>query len=352
MNSAVSTPAAPLRTTSSLKQPLGVPSPEAPLSPTITYTSVSSRISRSARASIEPADVVVGVLHEAGVDLHLAGEDRLEVVGHVVPRRDLVGARRELGVRGDHPELLLARERLLAQRVPAGVEAALVLGRPLRRDVVGRVRRAGCVVDEERLVGHQRLLLADPVDRVIGHVLGEVVALLRRAIGLDRGRAVVDRRRVLVRLPADEAVEVLEAAAAGRPVLERPHRARLPHRHLVALAELRRRVAVELQRLSQRCRRVRAQRVVARRRGGDLGDPAHADRVVVAPGQQRLARRRAQRRGVEAVVAQPGARQALEGRCLARAAEGRRGAEAGVVEQDHEHVGRARRRPQRLDRRV
>jgi hypothetical protein len=36
MNSVVSTPAAPLSTTSSLKQPLGVPSPEAPLSPTMT----------------------------------------------------------------------------------------------------------------------------------------------------------------------------------------------------------------------------------------------------------------------------------------------------------------------------
>ena len=282
---------------------------------------------------------MVGVLHEAGVDLHLAGEDGLQVVGHVVPRRDLLGARGELGVRGDHPELLLARERLLAQRVPAGVELPLVLGRPLDRDVVGRVRRAGRVVDEERLVGHQRLLLADPVDRVIGHVLGEVVALLRRAVGLHRDRAVVDRRGVLVRLSADEAVEVLEAAAAGRPVLERPHRARLPHRHLVALAELGRRVAVELQRLGQRRRRVRAQRVVARRRCRDLGDPAHADRVVVAPGQQRLARRRAQRRGVEAVVAQPVRGQALEGRRLARAAEGRRGAEARVVESTTSTLG-------------
>ena len=300
----------------------------------------------------ETPGVVVGVLHEARVDLHLTGQDGLQVVGHVVPRGDLLGAGGELGVGRDHPELLLARERLLAQRVPPGVELPLVLGRPLDRDVVGRVRRAGRVVDEERLVGHQRLLLADPVDRAIGHVLGEVVALLRGAVGLNRNRAVVDRRGVLVRLPADEAVEVLEAAAPGRPVLERSHRARLPHGHLVALAELGRRVAVELQRLGQRRRRVRAQGVVARRRRRDLGDPAHADRVVVAPGQQRLARRRAQRRGVEAVVAQPVRGQALEGRRLARAAEGRGGAEARVVEQDHEHVGRAGGRTQRLDRRI
>ena len=41
----------------------------------------------------EPADVVVGVLEEPGVDLHLAGEHRLEVVGHVVPCGDLVRPR-------------------------------------------------------------------------------------------------------------------------------------------------------------------------------------------------------------------------------------------------------------------
>ena len=36
-----------------------------------------------------PADVMVGVLEEPGVHLHLAGEHRLELLGHVVPGRDL-----------------------------------------------------------------------------------------------------------------------------------------------------------------------------------------------------------------------------------------------------------------------
>ncbi len=183
---------------------------------------------------------------------------------------------------GHDSELLLAREGLLAQRVPALVEAALVLVRPLRRHVVRRVRRARREVHEERLVGHQRLLLAHPLDRLVGHVLGEVVALLGRLLRLDRRRALVDGRVVLVRLAADEAVEVLEAAAAGRPGIERAHRARLPHRHLVALAELRRRVAVQLQRLRQRRAGVGADRVVPGRRGRELGDDPHPDRVVVA----------------------------------------------------------------------
>ena len=159
------------------------------------------------------------------------------------------------------------------------------------------------------------------------------------------------RRVVLVRLAADEAVEVLEAAAARRPVVERAHRARLPDRHLVALAELRGRVAVQLQHLGERRARVRAHRVVAGRRGGDLGDPAHADGVVVAAGQQRRARRRAQRRRVEAVVLQPAAASRSAVGVAAGPAERARRAEADVVEQHDQHVRRARRRPQRLDRR-
>ena len=250
----------------------------------------------------------------------------------------------------DHAELLLAGERLLAEAVPALVELALVLVGPLLRHVVRRVGGAGGEVDEERLVGHQRLLLAHPVDGLIGHVLGEVVALLGRPLGLDRHRVAVDRRRPLVRLAADEAVEVLEPGS-GRPLRERAHRARLPHRHLVALAELRRRVAVQLQRLGQRGGRVGADRVVARRRGGDLGDAAHADGVVVAAGQQRLAGRRAQRRGVEAVEAQAAGGESLGRRAADRAAERARGGEADVVDEHDQHVRRAARWPQRLDRR-
>ena len=294
---------------------------------------------------------MVGVLEEAGVHLHLAREHRLEVVRHVVPGRDLLRPLGQLGLRRDHAELLLACEGLLAERVPARVEAALVLVRPLERHVVRRVRGARREVGEERLVRHQRLLLADPVDRAVGHVLREVVALLRGPVRLDRRRAVVERRRVLVRLAADEPVEVLEAAAATGPGVERPQWARLPHRDLVALAELRGRVAVQLERLRQRRRGVRANRVVARRGRGDLRDSAHADGVVVASCQQRLACRRAQRGRVEAVVLQPVRGQSLRHRGRARTPERARRAEADVVEQHDQHVRRTLRRTQRLDRR-
>ena len=218
---------------------------------------------------------------------------------------------------------------------------ALVLVGPLVGHVVRRVGRAGREVGEERLVGHQRLLLAHPLDRVRRQVVVEVVALLRRLVGLDRRRALVERGIPLVGLAAEEAVEVLEAHP-GRPLAVRAHRARLPDRDLVALAELRRAVAVELEDLGQRRGRVRPDRVVARRGGGELGDVAHADRVVVAAGEQRRAGRRAQRRGVEAVVLQPAGGEALEVRRVARAAERAGGAEADVVDQDDQDVRRAR----------
>jgi hypothetical protein len=82
--------------------------------------------------------------------------------------------------------------------------------------VVGGVRGAGREIDEERLVGHQRLLLVHPLDRLVRQVLGEVVALLRGPVGLDRNRVAIRRGRPLVSLGTDEPVEVLEPAAAGR----------------------------------------------------------------------------------------------------------------------------------------
>ena len=174
---------------------------------------------------------------------------------------------------------------------------------------MGRVGRARREIHEERLVGHQHLLLAHPGDGAVGQVLGERVAFLGRLGRLDGGRAFVEAGKVLVRLAADEAVEMLEARA-GRPLVERPDGRDLPERHFVALAELRGRIAVELQDLRQRRLLLGPDAVVARRRGRHLGDRAHADRMMVSAGQQRLARGRAQSGRMEAVVLQAVGRKA------------------------------------------
>ena len=251
----------------------------------------------------------------------------------------------------NHPERLLTLERLLTEPIPAGVEPAPVLLDPLLGHVVGSVRRPGRVVHEERLVGHERLLLAHPTDRLVGHVLGEVVALVRRLGGIDRNRALVERREVLIGLAADEAVEVLEAAATRRPRVERPERAGLPDRHLVALAELGRRVPVELECHRQRCLVLGKHRRVPGSRGRHLGDAAHVHRMVVAAGQQRLTCRRAQRRGVEPIEFHASVRQPFRRRRVHRPTEGAARPEPAIVDQDDQHIGSAFRRPDIPDRR-
>src|SRR5215469_361189 len=190
--------------------------------------------------------MMVGVLQEARIHLHLPPQNGLELLRHLLPRRDFLVARSQFTVRGNNAELLLPREGLFAQLVPAGVELALVLVGPFLRYMVRRMGRAGGKVDEERFVGGKRLLLCDPGGRLVGHIFHEVVALFGRSLVLDRRRAVVEGRVPLVRLATHEAVEILKTTAARRPGVERAHWARLPDRDLVALAELRCGVAVEL----------------------------------------------------------------------------------------------------------
>ena len=131
----------------------------------------------------EAADVPVGVVLEARVDLHLPRVELLRGVVERVPRVEEIGPLGQLRVLRDHAELLLPLEDLLADLVPALVELALVLVRPLLRDVVRRVGAAGRVVEEPRLL---RILRADgvqPLDRLVRQVVREVVRLPVGALG-------------------------------------------------------------------------------------------------------------------------------------------------------------------------
>ena len=102
----------------------------------------------------DPADVMVGVLQEPGVYLHFPLEHRLELFGHVLPRRDLGMSNGELGIGGDDPHLLLAGKRALPQSVPAVREPAGVPVGPLLGDMVRRVGRTRHEVHEKWPVGH------------------------------------------------------------------------------------------------------------------------------------------------------------------------------------------------------
>jgi hypothetical protein len=189
-----------------------------------------------------------------------------------------------LGIGSNHSELLLPRVGFFPELFIALVELALVLVDPLGRHMMRRMGRPRCEIDEERLVAHQGLLLPNVTDRLVGNVLREVVALLGGLLRLDRRRAGEDRGIVLVGLAAKEPVEVLEAAA-GRPVIERPHQAGFPDRNFVAFSELGRGITVVQERLGQRGTGVGPHRVLAWRRGCDFGNCTLIDRVVIAPGQ-------------------------------------------------------------------
>ena len=191
-------------------------------------------------------DVVVRVLGIPRIDLHLAGVERLQVVGHVVPGRERLVARGQLGVRGNDPELLLAGEGLLAQPVPSLVELALVPVRPLLRDMVRGMAAARRVVHEEGLAGVLRTYPVEPLDGSVGHRVGEVVRMLLvvELLGSADDLLVLRQARVpLTRPAAQDPVEVVESPAV-RPAVERPCGTLLAVGCQVPLAERRRAVAV------------------------------------------------------------------------------------------------------------
>ena len=167
-------------------------------------------------------DVIIGVGQEARKDLHHARVEALFVGGHRLPRLDHFVARRELGAGRDEAQLELALMRFLAIGVPSSVEPAAVFRDPLLRSLMRRVLRAGAEVHEERLGRVGRTEIAQERNRLIGQILGEVIALLRRR--LDVMIIVHQIGMILIGLRAEEAVEPIEAPAQ-RPAIERPRHA-------------------------------------------------------------------------------------------------------------------------------
>ena len=127
--------------------------------------------------------------------------------------------------------------------------------------------------------------------------------------------------RPLVGLTAHEPIEVLEAHPA-RPLVEGSGQAVEIGRGVVVLAEPRCGVAVLLENLADGGAVLVDDGVIARVSRGLFADHAEAHRVVVAAGDQRRARRRAERGGVELRVAQSRLRDPVHGRRRDDAAKG------------------------------
>ena len=202
-----------------------------------------------------------------------------------------------------------------------------------------RVGAARHVIDKERFVGRDLLELLHVLDRVVGHRRGQIPAGIPLE-GIDGRRVAEQVRLPLAGVAADEAVEIIEAHPDG-PLIERPGLARLVKGRVVVLAEPRGRVPVLLQDGADRAGILPDDRIVPREPCRRFAHDSKAGHVMIASGDQRRARRRAQRRGMKLRVPQPVLRDAIQGRRRDDAAEGARRAEADIVRHDEQHVGRA-----------
>ena len=295
-----------------------------------------------------PPYVKIRVLQEAGIDLHFASQYRLHFGIDFIPRLNSAGPPRQIRIPRNNAHLFLPGEDLLAQLVPPLIELAPVTFRPFFGHVMRSVTGSWSKVRKEGFIRHQRFLLPDPGDRLVGHVFGEVIALFRGFWRLNGRGAFVDCGIVLVGFAADKAVEVFKAAATCGPLVEGAHWAGLPCRHFVALAELRCGVTVQLEGHRQRGFVLRQNRVIAGRGAGNFSNAAHPNRMMITAREQRLPGGRAERGGVEAVVPESACGQHLEAGRLAWSAESARGAETNIIEKNNEYIGRALGRPQRF----
>ena len=234
-------------------------------------------------------------------DFHQAALKRPLVLGDVVPRLHPLVTRGQLTVLGNPALVLGALENPLPVGIPAVVELPGVAVGPFLHDVMRAVQAAAGPIHEERPIGLQRLVVAQPVDRVVGQVLREVVALLRGLRGRHDSGVAHQVRLVLRRLPGQEPVEILEAQPGG-PVLERARCRGVLRRGVVPLAPCARAVAVILEHLGHQGAAARDLPGVAVPVVGQFGDLPVADLMVIAPGQQRRPRRRTHRGGMEPVV--------------------------------------------------
>ena len=167
------------------------------------------------------------------------------------------------------------------------------------------MRGAGNVVEEERLAGIRLVDAVQPVNGVVGHGGDEVPGSRRLAREgyrsgwcSGRGSAATGRRhrprtRRSNRSPARGPFSKGPTWPAQAGTLWS-----LPNQEVAKPFSLIRATDSGLV--------LGDDAVVTREAGGLLGDDAEAGRVMIAPGNQGGARRRAERRGVDVIVAQPG----------------------------------------------
>ena len=289
----------------------------------------------------QATDFMVGVLSESGESFHLALKKSLLFRAHILPRGDFRRPRRELGFGGNHAEPLLPLKGFLSQLFPAAGELAFILGDPLLRRMMRCVRGTGGKIHIERLVRGKRLLRTHPANRLIRHIGRKVI--IGRWFVFHARHAVEDRGRPLVRLAADETIELVKTRSRRPPVI-RAGRRDFPRRRLVVFAKGGSAKTIVAKDLRQRRDRQRADARIAGKRRRQLHDRARIVSVMIVSREQRRARRTAQRRGVKTIITQPSIRHLVERRHLDRPAKCTARTKTDVIDQHDHHIRGALRR--------
>ena len=291
--------------------------------------------------------MLVGVIEHAGEGRLQPREDAPFVGTVLFPCLHAVIARGQPGFRRHDPHRLLPRHPLLALDVPAMGEHRIIalddVHRRLVRCVAGAERDPG----QPRDIGPVGGVIGDEADRLIDQVGRQVIAVRVGAGRIDMRVVGNQFRRELIGLSVEEAIEAIKAAAE-RPAVEWPGGAAFGQRRNVPFADHVVAIAVRPQHFRQRPRLARDLAAISRVAAVEIGETADADRMMVAPGEQRRARRRAHRGGVEARIAQAFGGELVDGRRLDGRAIAAEIGESDIVEQHDENVRRALRRLCRL----
>src|SRR5207302_9888310 len=117
-------------------------------------------------------------------------------------------------------QFLLTSEDLFAVGIPAVVKHPLILIRPLLGHVMRRVLSASAIMQVERLVRCDLLGIGDELDRLVGQVLVQGVALFGGLWRLNLVVVVHPVAIVLLGVATYKAVEALESSSP-RPAFVR-----------------------------------------------------------------------------------------------------------------------------------
>ena len=213
------------------------------------------------------------------------------------------------------------------------------------RRVAGAQRQPG----QPGQIGPVGDVVGDEADRLIDQIRRQMIAAGMGPGRVDVGVVRHQFRRELIGLRVHETIKPVEAAAQ-RPAVKRSGGAAFGQWRDMPFADHVVAIGVGFEHFRQRAGLTRDLAAIAGITAVEIGEAADPDGMVVAAGQQRRARGRAHRGGVESTVAQALGREPVDNRRLDRRAVTAEIGKADVVEQHHENIGGAlgrlpRRRP-------